>query len=144
MLKGTFSSQLVVSDVERSIKFYKENLGLDLILGPTEPLTGSKLSNALKIPDVNLRMALFKVGESALLELYEVINPKPETNEPISINSIGASRINFVVEDIEATKKELEAKGVEFFSSIKEFEGRKWVVMSDPDGIGLELVQLTE
>jgi len=51
------------------------------------------------------------------------------------------------VDDIEATVKELEAKGVTFFSPINVVDegllaGWRWVYFSDPDGITLELVEV--
>ena len=53
----------------------------------------------------------------------------------------------FEVEDIEATKAELEAKGIEFFSDVNVVDegvlaGWRWVYFADPDGYPLELVEL--
>ncbi|WP_408955080.1 VOC family protein [Natroniella sp. ANB-PHB2] len=144
MIKDIFSSQLVVSDLERSIEFYTEKLELKLIEKSTEPINDPELSEGINIPDASFKFALLKIGEEDLLELYEFINPKPETDEAVPFNSIGASRINFLVENIEDAKKELEAKGIEFYSPVNDFDGHKWVLFSDPDGIALELVQPDE
>jgi hypothetical protein len=51
------------------------------------------------------------------------------------------------VDDIEAEKAALEAKGIEFFSSVNVVDegvlaGWRWVYFSDPDGYPLELVEI--
>ena len=51
------------------------------------------------------------------------------------------------MEDIEATKADLEAKGIEFYSPVNVVDegvlaGWRWVYFEDPDGYPLELVQV--
>ena len=61
--------------------------------------------------------------------------------------SLGASHVAFVVDDIEAKKAELEAKGIQFFSDVNVVDegvlaGWRWVYFADPDGYPLELVEV--
>jgi catechol 2,3-dioxygenase-like lactoylglutathione lyase family enzyme len=79
--------------------------------------------------------------------LLEYKSPPSETTRPLDSNSIGASHVAFAVDDIEATKAELEAKGIEFFSPVNIVDegvlaGWRWVYFSDPDGYPLELVEV--
>jgi hypothetical protein len=62
-------------------------------------------------------------------------------------NSIGASHVGFLVDDIMAKKAELEAKGIEFSSDVNRVDegvlaGWRWVYFEDPDGYPLELVEV--
>ena len=62
-------------------------------------------------------------------------------------HSLGASHVAFLVDDIEAKKAELEAKGIEFYSDVNAVDegvlaGWRWVYFEDPDGYPLELVEV--
>ena len=62
-------------------------------------------------------------------------------------NYLGAAHVCFKVEDVRATKAELEAKGVQFYSDVNVVDegplaGWRWVYFSDPDGLALELVEI--
>ena len=64
---------------------------------------------------------------------------------PLPQNALGAQHVGFLVEDAAATKAELEAKGVRFFSDVNVVDegvlaGWRWVYFSDPEGNALELV----
>jgi glyoxylase I family protein len=55
--------------------------------------------------------------------------------------------VAFRVDDIEATKGELEGKGVTFLSDVNVVDdgvlaGWRWVYFGDPDGNALELVEI--
>ena len=81
------------------------------------------------------------------LELLEYQNPPSETTIPLKSNNIGASHVAFHVDDIEAKKAELEAKGIEFYSAVNFVDegvlaGWRWVYFDDPDGYPLELVEV--
>jgi catechol 2,3-dioxygenase-like lactoylglutathione lyase family enzyme len=81
------------------------------------------------------------------LELLEYKNPPSETAGPLKSSNRGASHVAFLVEDVEAKKVELEAKGIEFYSPVNVVDdgvlaGWRWVYFNDPDGYPLELVQV--
>ena len=66
------------------------------------------------------------------LELLEYKSPPSETTMPLASNNLGASHVGFLVDDIEAKKAELEAKGIEFFSAVNVVDegvlaGWRWV-----------------
>ena len=81
------------------------------------------------------------------LELLEYKSPPSETTAPLKSNNMGASHVAFLVDDIEAKKAELEAKGIEFYSPVNVVDegvlaGWRWVYFDDPDGYPLELVEV--
>jgi catechol 2,3-dioxygenase-like lactoylglutathione lyase family enzyme len=82
-----------------------------------------------------------------ILELLEYRQPPSATTRPLRSNDRGASHIAFHVDDIEAKKAELEAKGIEFYSPVNVVDegvlaGWRWAYFEDPDGYPLELVEV--
>jgi hypothetical protein len=62
-------------------------------------------------------------------------------------NHLGAAHVCFLVDDIVATKGELEGKAVEFYSDVNVVDegplaGWRWCYFSDPDRLVLELVEI--
>jgi catechol 2,3-dioxygenase-like lactoylglutathione lyase family enzyme len=82
-----------------------------------------------------------------MLELLEYKSPPSETTGPLRSNSRGASHVAFLVDDIEAKKAELEARGIDFYSPVNSVDegvlaGWRWAYFEDPDGYPLELVEV--
>jgi catechol 2,3-dioxygenase-like lactoylglutathione lyase family enzyme len=144
-MQALFHTGITVSDLDKSIEFYRDTLGLELTLGPTEVFEGDALSAGLAVPDARLRLAVFKVGDGQL-ELLEYLSPPSPVDCPVPNNALGAMHVAFEVEDMRATVKELEAKGIRFFTRpnvVTEgpLNGWTWVYFRDPDGITLELIE---
>lgn len=144
-IKKVFHTGITVSDLEASIDFYKDILGLELIQEPTERIIGEELEIGLGVPGAELRVAIFKVGDGTL-ELLQYHNPKSPVESPMPPHTIGAMHIALEVDDIYAKVEELEDKGIIFNSKpniITEgpLAGWKWAYFKDIDGILLELVE---
>ena len=82
-----------------------------------------------------------------MFELLEYRSPPSQTTGPLMSNSLGASHVAFLVDDIAAKKAELEAKGIQFYSDVNLVDegvlaGWRWVYFEDPDGYPLELVEV--
>jgi catechol 2,3-dioxygenase-like lactoylglutathione lyase family enzyme len=97
------------------------------------------------VPGAVLRQVCLRLGDTQL-ELLEYRTPPSQTERPLLSHSIGASHVAFSVEDIEAAKAALEARGVRFYSGINVVDdgvlaGWRWVYFADPDGYPLELVE---
>ncbi|WP_420639921.1 VOC family protein [Candidatus Poriferisocius sp.] len=138
---------LVVRDLDRSIYFYHDLLGLPFANEPTEWFEGPELERGVGVPGAVLRQVSLWVDEVSTLELIEYRNRPPESVRPVPNNHMGAAHVCFRVDDVFAKKAELEAKGVEFYSDVNvvdegPLEGWRWVYFSDPDGLALELVEI--
>ena len=81
------------------------------VLERAQPLVrGPGAGPAVGVPGAALRQVSLLLGDTTL-ELLEYRSPPSETTRPLPSNSIGASHVAFLVDDIEAKMAELEAKG---------------------------------
>jgi len=145
-MKGLHHVGITVKDLDASIRFYHDVLGLDFVNEPSPWFDGAELGPAVGVPGAALRQVSLKLGDT-ILELLEYSSPPSETSAPLASNCIGASHVGFLVDDIEAKKAELEAKGISFFSDVNVVDegvlaGWRWVYFPDPDGYPLELVEV--
>jgi catechol 2,3-dioxygenase-like lactoylglutathione lyase family enzyme len=135
-----------VKDLEASIRFYHDILGLQFSNEPSPWFEGEGLEKGVGVPGAILRQVSLLLGDTTV-ELLEYKSPPSGTARPITSNSFGASHIAFHVDDIHAKKAELEAKGIAFYSDVNVVDegvlaGWRWVYFEDPDGYPLELVEV--
>jgi len=145
-MNGLHHVGLTVADLDASIRFYHDVLGLEFSNEPSPWFDGDDLSRGVGVPDAALRQVSLRLGESTL-ELLEYRSPPSETAAPLLSNNLGASHVAFLVEDIAEKKAELEAKGITFYSDVNVVDegvlaGWRWVYFEDLDGYPLELVQV--
>jgi catechol 2,3-dioxygenase-like lactoylglutathione lyase family enzyme len=144
-MKAIHHIGITVSDLERGIDFYHGLLGLEFSTEPSPVFDDPRLGPAVGVPGANLKQVCLVCGES-VVELLEYTQPEPPNEAPLPPNGIGAAHLAFRVDDIERSKAELEAKGVEFLGEINVVDdgvlaGWRWVYFTDPDGNTLELVE---
>ena len=148
MLKEIMHVGVTVSDLDRSIDFYKNVLGLTfkgelLMEGPeTELLFQKKGCKA--------RVAYLNGSDDVMappVELIQFIDADVEKT-PADLFRTSISEICFAVSDINAVYHKLVEKGVECLSMPQPFDftgdgfGRsRAIYFRDPDGIILELMQ---
>ena len=145
-MKGLHHVGITVKDLDASIRFYHDLLGLEFSNEPSPWFDAPDLGPAVGVPGAALRQVSLRLGETTL-ELLEYKSPPSETTGPLSSNSFGASHVAFLVDDIHEAKAELEAKGIEFYSDVNVVDdgvlaGWRWVYFQDPDGYPLELVEV--
>jgi lactoylglutathione lyase len=147
-LAAVLHTGLTVSDLERSIAFYRDILGLELVSqwDSAQPY----LRTVVGFPDAELRIALLRLrGPAAppghLIELLEYRSPRGVRGDARTCNP-GNGHVAFMVEDLDRAHAELRAKGVRFKSAPVDVDhgrnkGAKVVYFLDPDDITLELIQ---
>lgn len=119
-------TMIVVSDMQRSVEFYRDKLGIPL---------------KFQSPD----WTEFATGTTTLaLHGGGVRSEHPPTGDPSKI--AGACSIGFNVEDVDKTYEELKAKEIRFIMPPmqREGEGIKLAVALDPDGLPISFAQLIE
>jgi len=134
-----------VSDLGRSLEFYRDTLGCEVIA--TQEKEGGYLAAIVGYPDAHVRMAHLRVpGGEHVIELFEYLAPDGERAD-VEPRNVGASHLCFLVPDLRAIYAELVEKGVtSFVSPPVEVDtginrGGLGLYLRDPDGITVELFQ---
>lgn len=145
-MNGVHHIAITVSDLDAAIDFYHGVLGLEIVSEPSPLFDAPELGSAVGVPGAALRQVCLATG-TAVVELLEYVQPPSPVDAPLPQNALGAHHVAFRVDDIEATKRELEAKGVTFLSAVNAVDdgvlaGWRWVYFADPDGNALELVEV--
>lgn len=114
--QGFIWAGVKVEDLEASIAFYRDVLGLPL-LGKGED------------------WAHLDAGNGALLELFRGGKASREPKQADRQSLILGLR----VEDLDHAITELKERGVQFIGEAGEFAGSRWIHFSDPEGNRLEI-----
>jgi catechol 2,3-dioxygenase-like lactoylglutathione lyase family enzyme len=149
MLTGVWHFSFTVSDIDQSIAFYRDILGLELV--HTQEQSNPYTRKLVGYPDAHLRVAMFKTPASIcspsnhVLELVEYVAPDGIKLDTGTCN-VGSAHMAFVVDDIFATYEAWRHQGVRFRSDPVAIEsgmneGGHTVYFLDPDDITLEIIQ---
>jgi catechol 2,3-dioxygenase-like lactoylglutathione lyase family enzyme len=142
MITGVNHTSFTVSDVERSVSFYRVLLGMELLsLAERDPAFAEKVTG---VPGAHLKVAYLQ-APGHRLELIQYFNPPGEKLDTRT-NNVGSAHLAFDVDDLHRVYADLKAKGVQFKSSPMEVpagpnKGTLTVYLTDPDGITLEFLQ---
>ena len=116
-------AMVVVSDMDRSVEFYRDKLGVTL---------------KFQTPD----WTEFQTGTTTLaLHGGGVPRSGPPAGDPSK--QAGTCSIGFNVENVDTTYEELKGKGIRFVMppTQREGEGIKLAVCIDPDGLPIAIAQ---
>jgi catechol 2,3-dioxygenase-like lactoylglutathione lyase family enzyme len=144
-LSGIHHTGIIVRNLDRSVYFYHDLLGLEFVSEPSPWFSGEELATGVGVPGASLRQVNLRIG-SGVLELLEYGN-RPEHNDEVAPqNRLGSMHVALLVDDLAGTVHDLTEKGVEFLSGphiVDEgtLAGWRWVYFHDPDGITVELVE---
>jgi Lactoylglutathione lyase and related lyases len=126
MFKQLDYTMVVVSDMQRSVEFYRDKLGIPM---------------KFQSPD----WTEFATGTTTLaLHGGGVASTQPPAGDPSKV--AGACSIGFNVDDVDKTYEELKARGITFVMPPmqREGEGIKLAVAIDPDGLPVSFAQLLQ
>lgn len=138
---------LTVSDLDRSIAFYRDVLGLNL-LGEMQ-MNGPESTLLFDRDGCAARVAYLQTADpkAPLVELIQFTD-RPSAQSRPDLFTTSISELCFSVEDIDQEYQRLIALGVEFLSPPQTFDSRQYgfgisraVYFRDPDGNILELIQ---
>ena len=126
MFKQIDYTMVVVSDMDKSVGFYRDKLGIPLKFQSPE-------------------WTEFQTGTTTLaLHGGGVARTGPPAGDPSK--QAGACSIGFNVENVDETYEQLQAKGIRFVMppTQREGEGIRLAVAIDPDGLPISFAQLIE
>jgi catechol 2,3-dioxygenase-like lactoylglutathione lyase family enzyme len=148
MLQRILHANIVVRDLDRTLRFYRDLLGFKVAFADTTD--DPKLGVTFGVKEgVRMRWALIRLGDdenSPFLDVEQWLLPEAVAGSYPSCNHVGICRIALQVVDIDKAYNDMKGKGVDFLSSpqtvsIPEIGDFKLCCLKDPDGIVLELVQ---
>lgn len=150
MILGFWHVSFTVSDLETSVKWYTEVLGLEFVRGQVQH--NEYTSRLVAFPDAHLKVAQLRVPGQTIpmsrhhIELVEYVHPRGE-DIPLDTNRTGTSHWAFMVDDIHKEFDRLRGLGVKFKAEkpiaieAGVNKGGYTIYFLDPDGITLELQQ---
>ncbi len=140
MFTGFAHVAICVADVDEATRWYSDVLGLP-VLSPPYQMEGEAIERDMGelLPSpVVVKAAIVGLGADdhvlELIEYPEVPTPGARPDRPVITNP-GLTHLGLVCEDIESTRAELEAKGIEFLTSgVAAVAGLRTTWFRDPWG----------
>ena len=150
-VKGVSHIAVCVADLEKSLEFYRDILGLTVKIHTTQEMArrpGAESAEMYERPRKARTVANIWLDDPGSPQPFLVLTSHPGDQvggEPIKLDQKGISHISFEVEDVKACAQELIAKGVILAGTMEDFtDGSgdvRTIFVYDPDGI---LVQFDE
>jgi catechol 2,3-dioxygenase-like lactoylglutathione lyase family enzyme len=136
-LTGLAHTALRVADVDTAVAWYRDVLGLT-VLSPPYTMEGDEITRdmgALVPSPVVVRAAIVGVDGDGdrVIEVIEYPSATVDAAPPASVIRLGYSHVALVCDDVVATRRELEAKGVRFLvEGVADVAGLKTTWLADP------------
>ena len=140
-IKAFRHTGIVVSDLERMLKFYRDCLGLKVERENTE--SGPYIDKLTGLKDAQVITVKLSIPGGALIELLSFKSSAKAHTPESQIDNPGFSHISLTVGNIEAEYQRLFDKGIKFISSpqISPKGYAKVAFCRDPEGNLIELVE---
>lgn len=135
-----------VPDCEAAVAFYRDVLGLR-VLSPPYVMTGNAIRDDMGelMPDPSMKAAIvgFDGDGDRVLEVIEYLGAESsDQRSRAALTDPGLSHVGLICEDLDATRAELESKGVRFLvSGIAEVARVRTTWFADPWGVVFILVE---
>ena len=141
MIKSLEHVGLSVKDMDRSLEFYRDFLGMEVVM--ELDASDEKLGRVIGVPGAKCRIVHLKL-ENSMLELFNYYEPTGENKaKDIQQFDHGLTHIGFAVDNFHEFVEQLRERGTEFLGEPVEFRPDVWVVyFRGPDGEVCELRQV--
>lgn len=143
MITGVNHTSFTVSDLDKSLVFYGDLLGMPILSNAKErPIKFTE--KVVGIPGAHLKIAYLDAWGHKL-ELIQYLS-HPGGRVTTQTCDVGSAHLCFDVDDVNTMVRELAAKGVKFKGTPQLIpagvnKGGLAVYLEDPDGITLEFIQ---
>lgn len=153
MIRNVFHFSFTVGNVSRSVTWYVDKIGLELVHRQRQDNSYTK--RLVGVDDAILEIAQLKIpsvqstDSTHMLELVEYVSPRQHDEVRPSVYRTGGAHLAFIVDSIDSEYTRLIDEGVLFVNPpvlITEGANRggKACYLYDPDGITLELIERPE
>jgi catechol 2,3-dioxygenase-like lactoylglutathione lyase family enzyme len=146
VIEGLAHTAVCVPDCEAAVAWYRDVLGLD-VLSPPYLMTGDALRDDMGelVADPTMRAAIvgFAGDGDRVLEVIEYPNVAgARSRTPATLTDHGLTHVALTCSDIDATRAELEARGVEFLvTRIADVARLRTTWFADPFGVVFILIE---
>ncbi len=132
-----------VSDLERSLVFWRDVLGFDL--SHRAHHTGELAARITGVPDAEILIAVLK-APGHRVELLQYLAPPERIRAPLPPGAVGAAHLALLVDDLDALLETITAAGWEAAGAGQTLTsgpnaGRRAVYARDADGTTIEFMQ---
>ncbi|MCP4750620.1 MAG: VOC family protein [Proteobacteria bacterium] len=144
MICGIHHTALSIKDMERSLAFYRDLLGLEVVMDQSWE-NSPKAEKILGVNNPAARHVHLKCG-NAYIELYQFKQPEPAPMaEDRPVHDRGITHLCLDVKDVDAEYERLSKEGIVFHSDPVNLGPKcRCVYGRDPDGNVIEFQELFE
>jgi catechol 2,3-dioxygenase-like lactoylglutathione lyase family enzyme len=142
VINGIHHVGLSFVDIDRSIVFYRDMLGMEM-LGQSS-FVDTKYGTIMALEGATGRAAMLKT-QDLQVELFEFAHPEPRSSDPDRpVSDHGITHFCMKVTDLDGEFERLEALGMRFHCAPLTFRpGLRATYGRDPDGNVIELLEDT-
>ena len=142
MIGDIHHTSFTVSDLERSVAFYRDILGMQVVWDSVQAgaeFKGEIADNLTNCPGTELHIVFLRINER-LIELVQY-TPQGKSLVDNKASDTGSAHVCFQTENIQELHKKLTAHGVRLHCTPQHLGGVWVMYFRDPDGIVLEAMQ---
>jgi catechol 2,3-dioxygenase-like lactoylglutathione lyase family enzyme len=137
VITGLGHTAVHVADVDAAVAWYRDVLGLT-VLSPPYLMEGDGITEdmgELLPPPASVKAAIVGVGDGGdrVIEVIEYPSVSPAAPAPASVTQLGYTHVMLLCDDVPATRRALEARGVEFLvRGVADVAGLRTTWFADP------------
>ena len=142
MIKDIHHTSFTVSNMEKSIEFYRDILGLELkwdSLAAGVKFKGEAADKVTNCPGTELRIVFFSAGSNRIELVEYAPTGKPQVDNKAS--DTGSAHVCFKTDNIEELYRKLLENKARLHCAPQQLDNAKVMYFRDPDGIILEAAQ---
>jgi catechol 2,3-dioxygenase-like lactoylglutathione lyase family enzyme len=142
---GAHHTSFTVADLERSLTFFRDVLGLEVVF--VREVRDAYFGRIVGLPGAVVKAALLRIpGSGHHVELFEYLHPRGQAHRSRPCDP-GSAHLSLLVDDLPQLYAALQSRGVSFTSEPVPIEagpnrGGYGIYLTDPNGILIELFQL--
>jgi catechol 2,3-dioxygenase-like lactoylglutathione lyase family enzyme len=148
MITGVAHSGVCVEDCEAAVAFYRDVLGMTVLSPPylmDDDTIRDDMGELLTDPRMKAAIVGFGTDGDRVLEVIEYLADDGDEPPRTSLATPGLSHVGLICENIDATRADLEAKGVRFLvEGIADVANVRTTWFADPWGVIFILVEKTK
>lgn len=144
MILGIHHTAISTSDIERSLRFYRDLLGFKEVFTSSWEVGTEITDRIVGLRDSSARVVMLRAG-NACVELFQYATPEPklgDVNRPVCDH--GITHLCLQVSDIDAEYARLLAAGMRFHCPPQPAGSLRVTYGRDPDGNVVELLEVRD